>query len=280
MHPLLGVGNPAACRLVRNYLADVREEQLKARVVRRQAEPVLLGDLEVISCYIHTELLKAEHLSAAQVFVLARDQAVFKALFFAGDRASDLFQLKTADVFRLPDNSGLLFNHCWTKTLREGDIHVFAFKRGRNKIICPVWVIEVYVRMCALLKVTLTPGFLFRPVLKSGAISAHPFDTVAAQARLDTYTKTLRGQLSGNRFTMHGFRSGAAVSLALAGVGVRDIMDHIGWKSSRTALHYIKLKQVMDPAGAASILADLDPQIGQTYKDWNTLKGFVPFFHH
>jgi len=63
---------------------------------------------------------------------------------------------------------------------------------------------------------------------------------------------------------MHGFCSGAAVSLALAGVEMKNIMDHIGWRSSKTALHYIKVKQVMSPAGAASVLADLDPQTGPT----------------
>lgn len=143
---------------------------------------------------------------------------------------------------------------------------------------CPVWGIELYVKMCDLLKVKLSPGFLFRPVSKTATIVFNQFDAVAAQARLNTYTKSLSGRLSGDRFTMHSFRSRAAVSLALAGVGLWDIMDHIGWKSSKTALHYIKLQKVMNPSGAASILADLDPQLGQTYKDWNTLKGFVPFF--
>lgn len=278
-HSLLGVGNPAACRTVRNYLADVREEQLKARVLPRQAEPVLVADLEVICKHLHEELCAAGPLSATQLYILARDQAVFKALFFAGDRAADLFQLKTSDVYRMPDNSGLLLNHYWTKTLREGDVHVFAFKRGKNKTICPVQGIELYVNMCGLLKLQLSPGFLFRSVSKSGGISCQGFETAAAQARLDNYTKKLKGQLSGERFTMHGFRSGAAVSLALAGVEMRNIMDHIGWRSSKTALHYIKVKQVMNPAGAASVLADLDPQTGQTYKDLNNLRGFVPLFN-
>lgn len=98
----------------------------------------MIADLELICCHIHKQLEKADHLSASQIFIHARDQAVFKALFFAGDRAADLFQLKTSDVYRMPDNFGLLLNHCWTKTLREGDIHVFAFKRGSNKKICPV----------------------------------------------------------------------------------------------------------------------------------------------
>ena len=35
-HSLLGVGNPATDRSVKNYLADVREEQLKAHITPRQ----------------------------------------------------------------------------------------------------------------------------------------------------------------------------------------------------------------------------------------------------
>jgi len=96
--PLLGAGNPAAGRVVKNYLADVREEQLKTRVVAQQAEPVLLADLEVISRHFHSKLLVSSSLEPVQTFILARDQAVFKAFFFSGDRAADLLQLKTADV--------------------------------------------------------------------------------------------------------------------------------------------------------------------------------------
>ena len=49
-HPLLGVGNPAACRSVKTYLANVREEQLKA-------DPILVGDLALISNHIEHMLL-------------------------------------------------------------------------------------------------------------------------------------------------------------------------------------------------------------------------------
>ena len=71
---------------------------------------------------------------------MARDQALFKALFFAGDRAADLLQLKTGDIMRFPDNSGFLLNHIWTKTLRSGDENVFALKRDSNEMVCPVGV--------------------------------------------------------------------------------------------------------------------------------------------
>ena len=40
----------------------------------------------------------------------------------------------------------------------------------------------------------------------------------------------------------------AAVSLALEGVSHHELMDHVEWKSSKTALHYIKLRQMVNPA--------------------------------
>ena len=54
-HSLLGVGNPASCRSVKRYLADVREEQLRARITLKQAEPFLVDDLAVISEYIQNQ---------------------------------------------------------------------------------------------------------------------------------------------------------------------------------------------------------------------------------
>lgn len=103
-------------------------------------------------------------------------------------------------------------------------------------------------------------------------------DSSGAQARLDTYVGQLHVTLSGSRFTLHGFQNGAAVSLALGDVNLHAIMDHVGWKSSRTALHYNKLKQVLNPAGPATRLADLELQTGKDYKGANDLSGFVPVF--
>ena len=77
--------NTAACHSVSAYLADVWEEQLRARITPPQAEAFILGDLVVISSYIDRMLLNSSALSAIQVFIYARDQALFKALFFARD---------------------------------------------------------------------------------------------------------------------------------------------------------------------------------------------------
>ena len=87
---------------------DVREEQLKALITPRQAEPVLLSDLEVLSSYWQSKLRESWS-DPLQLYLLARDQAVFKAIFFSGDRAADLLGLLTHTILRFPDDSGFLF---------------------------------------------------------------------------------------------------------------------------------------------------------------------------
>ena len=187
----------------------------------------------VISSYIDKMLLNSSALTAIQVFIYERDQAPFKALFFAGDRAADLLQVKVSDILCFLDNSGFLFNHIWTKSLKSGDANVFAFKRSSNKSVCPVQGLEIYFNICKLLGIKLAPGFLFRSVTKSNSVSPFFLESAAAQARLKAYTSVLGKHLSGDRFTIHGFRSGAVVSLALEGVSLHEIMDHTTTSSNR-----------------------------------------------
>ena len=77
----LGFGNPAASEGVKDYLSNITAEQLQARVTPLQATPLLLSDLETLSSHIFTSLLKPK-LEPHQVFLLARDQAFFKAFSF------------------------------------------------------------------------------------------------------------------------------------------------------------------------------------------------------
>ena len=152
-------------------LRNITAEQLQARVTPLQAAPLLLSHLEALCSHIFTSLLKPM-LEPHQVFLLAREQAFFKALFFSGDRAADLALVKTRDILRFPDNSGFLFNHLWSKTLRQGDQNVFALKRAVNKLICPVLGIAIYVKICNLLAIDVTKGFLFRSLSKEKYIAA------------------------------------------------------------------------------------------------------------
>ena len=58
-----------------------------------------------------------------------------------------------------------------------------------------------------------------------------------------------------NGETLHGFRSGCAITLALTGADLAEIMDHVGWTRRHTALYYMQLAKVLNPAGASARLA-------------------------
>jgi len=112
-------------------------------------------------------------------------------------------------------------------------------KRGSNKSVCPVRSFEIYFNICKLIGIKLAPGFLFRSVTKSNSVSSVSLRSAAAQGRLKTYISVLGKHFFGDHFTIHSFRSGAAVSLALEGVSLHEIMDH--WVGKVVGLFYTTL---------------------------------------
>ena len=152
---LPGYGNPAASRLVKEYLAAVRIEQLESRVLPSQADPFFISDLAAVSAHIGSRVNKKD-VSSSQLFILTGDQAFFKTLFFAGNRAGDLGRVKTQELLYFPRKKGLLFNHVLTKTLRDGTSNLFSLKRyARNLSLCPVKTIEIYISVSELLGISL-----------------------------------------------------------------------------------------------------------------------------
>ena len=137
----------------------------------------------------------------------------------------------------------------------------------------------MYLQVCRLLNVNVLSGFLFRSVSRQGEVTQKPLEPGAVQARLVMYQRDLEeGSLSSSSLTLQGFRSGAAISMALADVPLDQIMDHVGWKSTKKALHYIKLKEVVNPAGPAAKLADIPIDLGKVCKVMNNLTGFSQAF--
>ena len=135
--------------------------------------------------------MKSPNLTPTQRFILARDQAFFKAVFFSGDRPGDMGQVKVPEILRFPNNDGLLFNHVWGKTLRDGNSNIFGIKRNPQTSVCPVRGIEQYIAIAEQLKINLKSGYLFRPTNQQGAIVNAAFTSSAAEARLRTYLKSI-----------------------------------------------------------------------------------------
>ena len=193
--------------------------------------------LAQLSDYIDRNL-QSPNITPTQRFILARDQEYFKAVFFSGDRPGDMGPVKVPKILRFPNDDGFLFNPVWGKTFRDGDNNVFGIKRNPQTKICPVQRIEHYMAVAQQLRIDLTRVYLFRPTTPQGGILDAPFSSTAAEARLKRY---LREMGSDDGETLHGFRAGCAITLALSGAEFSEIMDHVGWTRRHTALHYLTI---------------------------------------
>lgn len=273
----LGLGNPAASTLVKTYLKAVTSEQLQACVTPKQASPLFLNKLVLLGRHIERKI-SVQGISASELYILARDAAFFKTLFFSGDRANDLCFVKTQEILRFPHDDGLLFNHIWGKTLRDGSSNLSGIRRHPNPSLCPVKALETYTPISSELGLDLTNGFLFRPTTPQGHIINSQLTSSAMQSRLRVYL-TQAGIDSGE--TVHSFRSGAAISLALSGGQLADVMSHVGWNTPQTALYYLKLAQVLRPGGPSDLLASDECAVldaSSHYADLNSLQNFLSAF--
>ena len=182
----LGLGNHAASLEVKQYLKAFTSEQLQAAVTPQQATPLFVNKL--LSRHIQRKM-GVPDVAAVSLFTFARDHAFFQTLFFSGDRANDLSTIKTQEILCFPQDDGLLFNHVWGKTLRDGSSNLFGIRRHQNPALCPVKAIETYMAISAELGLDLSHGFLFRPTTPRGTIVNKQVSSSAMQARLQLYLK-------------------------------------------------------------------------------------------
>ena len=228
---LLGFGNPAVSSSVQSYLRTVSEEQLRAHIVPKQAVSFFLPKLLLLA-RLWDRKMADPSVNPSGPFILAWDKAFFKTLFFSADRGSDLRCVKTEEVMRFPKDDGFLFNHVWGKTLRDGASNVFGIRRHSNPHLCPVKAIKTYVAVPSELRITLSDGYLFRPTNHQGHILNKPLTSSTAEARLKYYLKDAKVD---EGETLHSFRSGSAITLALSGSQLADVMSHVGWSNKGTA---------------------------------------------
>ena len=100
----VGLGNPAADKLVKDYLRLITAEQLQARVTPKQAILFFVDKVTRLTEHLQRSLGNAK--SNIKRFVEAHDQAYLKAGFFSGDRPGDLGQVKTPESQRFPNDDG------------------------------------------------------------------------------------------------------------------------------------------------------------------------------
>ena len=165
-----------SCRFARSTKISEasREEQLQARITPKQTVPLFLPKLLLLARFLNRKIA-AHSINPSGLFILARDQAFFKILFFSGDRGSDLGMVKTEEILRFPQDDGFLFNHVCGKTPRDGTSNVFGIRRHLNPESCPVKAIET-----TELRISVTNGYLFRPKNPRGHIVNKPLASSTA----------------------------------------------------------------------------------------------------
>ncbi|XP_078665289.1 LOW QUALITY PROTEIN: uncharacterized protein LOC144907792 [Branchiostoma floridae x Branchiostoma belcheri] len=214
-------------------------------------------------------------LSAIRLFMFVRDQAFLKLLFFTGTRAHDLSLIKTKEVTRHVQGDFVLVNQTFGKTVRGEQARLLGVKACSDKRGCQVEGLVRYWTSVSM-EVDLREGYLFRSTV-GHCISPNPFSAAAAGARLKAYLQQL-GLDEGE--TVHSFRAGAAITLAMSGVELEGIMSHGGWRGSTTALHYLQLGRILGHNSPASILAQASEEgtateLAERYRSWGRTEEFA-----
>lgn len=124
--------------------------------------------------------------------------------------------------------------------------------------------------------IVLTTSYLFLPTTTDTGVRDAPLTCATAEARLKLYLKEMKAD---EGETLHGFRSRCAITLALMGVDLSEIMEHVGWARRHNALYYLQLAKVLNPSEASVRLAQTSvSEVATPWKDTNELKRFVCAF--
>ena len=78
---------------------------------------------------------------------LARDIALYAVAFRTTKRGDILSRILIQRILRLPNESRLLFNFPWGKTMRDGADHILSTYDNHSLAICPVRAVEQYIQV-------------------------------------------------------------------------------------------------------------------------------------
>jgi len=184
-----------------------------------------------------------------------------------------LNHIKAAEILRFPNDKSLIFNHVFGKTFRSGDSKVFAVTKHPNQFLRPVKALDNYMTICHGIKISVSAGALFRAT-SGQSILIEAFSTAAAEARLKTY---LMAAGISNK-TLYSFRCGGAITMALTGSTLDDIVDHVGWRSHNMAKYHLQLHKLLQLASVAAKMSLVSPETSAQYEELNQLNGFKPAF--
>jgi hypothetical protein len=254
----VGPDNPAGSRQVKQYLGRIRKEQLAGGIAPRQARPLFSFKLRKVLLRLSRHLRRT-NLQPEWRFRMLRQRAMFTLGAKSLKRGRELGETRTSLILRLPDNSGLLFEYVWGKTLRDGSKHVFGVVRDEDPVLCPVAAVDSYILGARDMGIDLCRdgAYLFPPWKGLGVSSLDPLHPKQLQADLTYWLQ--RCEIYGGE-TWHGLRAGGSIELAIKGESLSTVMKQAFWKSPAIAQRYVQAWKVACVSVAGGPPTTLTPQ--------------------
>ena len=250
--PITGKGNPARSSAVQGYLQFSIREQKVAGISAKQASPLLKGAVDQLLRRMGARFdLGPLRVSVQDRLDLRMCMALFATAFSCGRRGSGLSHIQIPRLMKLADGSGLLAELLLGKTMRQQS-QCFGMRRRTDaeggKAVCPVNLIEEWVRLASSMGFDMTKGWLFFN-LSWPSREKRYFDPRAMTRWLRSYLRVL-GMRDMEQVTMHSFRVGSCITKLLEGEELWRVMESASWANTATVNAYARLFRVLGPSQA------------------------------
>jgi hypothetical protein len=172
--------------------------------------------------------------------------AMYAFCFSAIKRWEGAGNILGANVIRMPNNEGFIFNCTWDKTLRFGS-HSFGLKCVKNvKPWCAHCLIDIWASAAKKANIKVQEGLLFPKIKVDGTVSSGRWSAKAMNPILKRDLLSC-GLYEGE--TPHSFRHGGTCDSLREGKSLQETMYLAYMKNTSTAQIYSKGIQILFPRG-------------------------------
>lgn len=244
-----GTGNPADSGPVRKIQNAVKEEQAQAgchvQSARRRA--LLPGKLALLVQFLEGEASSAIRAkNRVRYLTIRRDLAWICVQYRSLNRGAELSALKIGNTLLGPNGSCVVFQFGWSKVLRGSASTEFAVAALPGDPTCPVDMFTSYVNTSQVMfgwDWDASDGaYVFPLIARDGSRSAK-------QLTAGNFGGIFRRYLSAASLleseSLHGLRAAGALTMALRGDSITDIMLQGYWKSPVMARRYVGLLRLV-----------------------------------
>ena len=231
LHRLAGFDSPCKDALVSETLNGLKRMNATEPV----REPVRKS--KALTGEALREILTGKKTSNNEIKLL-RDRALLLIGYTAAMRRSELALVEYEHITWVKQGIEILIPY--SKTDQVGESIVKRIPYGLRKTTCPIQALEAWLEA-----VGINEAWVFRPVTKSGPVRERPLSdrAIATIVKEHAIAAGIDGALD---MAGHSLRSGAAITAAVNGASLAQLVQLGSWKDTRTALRYIQQKEAWE----------------------------------